>query len=513
MLWAKRIDYILLVLYIAIFVATRLPGLGTDTINPDAVNWHYRSEQFVVGLKTLALEKTYQHYHPGVTLMWIVGPTVELIKQLSPTDRVYNQHNFIVFHTFSKYSLVFVQLMLSFVVIYLLSLIFDNKLAIFATALFTLEPFFLGNARLLHLDVLLSLTLFAGLLASFVAAKMNNFWLMLLAGILLGLAFLTKSIAVGGLGFVLIFGTFLSWLESGRVSAMKYVFAVLLSFAATTIILFPAMWVKPAEVLVNIFDEAERVGIRKGHGQIVLGEYSRDPGVLFYLLVLLLKTSPVAILGVGIYLFAMVRKASAAVKNITELAKNPLFYLSVFYVGYLVVMTYPAKKLDRYTIPEFPYLALIAVCGYFEVKKRWSLVGALLPVLLTLGFIAYPVVALYPYYFTYTNPLFGSAKAANALVAQKPFGIAVPQLKEFVLANYGYYPKLGFVDTKPMKAIYPNSRVFDIRVYGGGSYDLVILGPNEELPEELANGDHAFVFDRALHINGLEYWRIYVKQK
>jgi hypothetical protein len=53
--------YILLGLFVVSFALTRLPALGIDVINPDGVNWHYRSEQFVVGLKTGALEKTYQH--------------------------------------------------------------------------------------------------------------------------------------------------------------------------------------------------------------------------------------------------------------------------------------------------------------------------------------------------------------------------------------------------------------------------------------------------------------------
>ena len=51
------------------------------------------------------------------------------------------------------------QLILSVVLIYLLAKVFDFKKAALMVGLFSLEPFFVGNSRLLHLDVLLTLFL------------------------------------------------------------------------------------------------------------------------------------------------------------------------------------------------------------------------------------------------------------------------------------------------------------------------------------------------------------------
>ena len=158
---------ILLFIFIILFLLTRVTRLGKDEINPDAVNWHYRSEQFVVGLKTLDFKKTYQHYHPGVTLMWIVGPTVEIIKQIYPAENIYSQFNFEVFHFASKFVLVFVQLVLTLAILYQLSKIIGFTKAYFVIALYSLEPFFVGNSRLLHLDVLLTLFLFLSFLVQF----------------------------------------------------------------------------------------------------------------------------------------------------------------------------------------------------------------------------------------------------------------------------------------------------------------------------------------------------------
>src|SRR4030042_6151141 len=106
MLSIKTRKYLAIVCFSIAFLATRLPFLGYDEINPDAVNWHLRSEQFVAGLKSGDFLKTYQHYPPGVTLMWVVGVPIEIARQINPSYRVYNQDNFLPLHQVAKYSLV-----------------------------------------------------------------------------------------------------------------------------------------------------------------------------------------------------------------------------------------------------------------------------------------------------------------------------------------------------------------------------------------------------------------------
>ena len=46
-------------LFLAVFLISfliRLPAIGTESINPDAVNWHYRCQQFANGLKFFQFE-------------------------------------------------------------------------------------------------------------------------------------------------------------------------------------------------------------------------------------------------------------------------------------------------------------------------------------------------------------------------------------------------------------------------------------------------------------------------
>ncbi len=500
MQWAKRIEakYLLLFLFITLFLITRIVGIDNDVVNPDATNWHFRSEQFVVGLKHLQLEKTFQHYQPGTTLMWIMGATVEVTKQLSGTT-TYDMNNFLVFHQLSKISLVFVQLGLTIYLMFLLSKLWGFNKAFLVTSLFSFEPFFIANSRLLHLDVLLTLLLTIGLVLSYLFIKKGKWLYGVLAGLFLGFATLTKSVAVGGVLFAVFVGGAMVWKKYGVKQAFKYGLVVLISSVLTFVMFMPALWVNANEVLNLMYDGIARVGIRRGHGQVLFGKYSRDAGWLFYPIIALVKLSPFLLFGLLLSLFR-IRKP-----------KMSLFiYLSVFMVGYLVVMSVATKKIDRYLLPVYPYFALCSYFGYLYVKNMFARVVAVILFVIT---VALPFVVFHPYQFTYVNPLLGSPKFVHEkILAQKPFGVGIPVLKRVILRDYGDYPALGFIDRKPMAAIYMNSRVFDIRVDGTKRYDLIILGVNEEMPEKVLTSEHEFVHKQSVIINGLEYWKIYVKQ-
>src|SRR3989344_785340 len=59
------------VIIVLLFLLMRLPGLGRDMANSDALRWYHRSGEFSQAIKTRNFRSTYQHYQPGVTLMWI----------------------------------------------------------------------------------------------------------------------------------------------------------------------------------------------------------------------------------------------------------------------------------------------------------------------------------------------------------------------------------------------------------------------------------------------------------
>ena len=520
---AKTIDLkktLLLALFVATFLLTRLPDLGMDSINPDAVNWHYRAEQFVVGLKHSQFEKTYQHYHPGVTLMWTVGAPIEIFKQITGIS-AYDQFSFYAFHYIAKISLVFAQLGLSLLLMYWLTKTIHFSKAYFTIFFLSLEPFFVGNSRMLHMDVLFALLVFASLVLSHLYIKEEKWYWAVLSGALLAFTFLTRSIGIGAYLYVAFAGAFYVYFKQKDLKAGVKFFGLITGvFVLFSFVFFPALWTEPVRVIGDIFAEGERIGIRKGHWQIFFGEYTRNPGLLFYPLILLLKTSPFLLIGVVLYGATLLKMLKHGLQNkeFVLLKKEKIVgfptYALIFYIGYFVVMSFPSKKLDRYMVTLFPYISLLATFGfYFFLEKYHGMLRlARLGVLLIFAnFVILPVFLFHPHQFTYTSPLFGSSENANSIVAQKPFGVGIFEVKEHLQANYGSVVEVGFIDTKPIKSIYPNSLVSDIRVNGVRAYDVLVLAVNEEMPQEVADSDANFVQDSSIYINGLEYWRFFVK--
>ena len=170
----------------------------------------------------------------------------------------------------------------------------------------------------------------------------------------------------------------------------------------------------------------------------------------------------------------------------------------------------------------YPFLAYFAYIGFQRVFQNIKIdykkkIFTSVLIIMSIIFWIIPIFKLYPWYFTYTSPIFGTPQNANKIVAQKPYGVGIPLLKDTILKYYAKsnkddLPKLGFYDTQPIKTIYPNSKLFDVRVYGPSNYDILILGINEEMPEKvISNKEYLFEKSHSIWINGLEYWRIYNK--
>lgn len=517
MQWAKTLDkkkVALVLMFIAVFLAVRLPGIGTDTINPDAVNWHYRSEQFVVGLKHFILEKTYQHYHPGVTLMWVAGIPIEITKQITNIE-TYDQFSFTLFHYIARYSLIMVQLGLTLFVFSILKRFIGFEKSLLAISILSFEPFFVGNSRLFHMDILFTLLVFSTLGFSYLYMKDKRLVWIILAGIFSGLCFLTRSLGLGVVLYVIFGGGLMYYLSNMPIKKiLQSLLYFLIACVSTVVLFFPALWDKPVWTITNIFTEGQRIGVRNGHSQIFLGNTTQDPGALFYPVVLSLKMSPFILVGVVLFLVFNLKNINKAALLDRIRATSFTIYSTVFYLGYFVVMTLPTKKIDRYMLTLFPFFALLASLGYykvFESKRRGVFFTYATGILFAL-FVFIPVISYHPYNFTYTNPLFGSPAKANSLVGQKSFGVGIYEVKQHLQKNYGSSVEVGFIDTKPLKSIYSNSLVSDIRIDGTSNYDVLVLAINEEFPENVLKSGVTFRQDSSLYINGLEYWRFYVKE-
>jgi len=267
--------------------------------------------------------------------------------------------------------------------------------------------------------------------------------------------------------------------------------------------LFPAFWVEPIETFTKIFISSYKVGNELGHKQIFFGEMVRNPGPIFYPILLVLKVSMLTIVGFFIY---MVSQLINLAKNRKVNPKEISFelFIAIFYIGYFLVITWFSKKVDRYPVSLYPFFGIIAVLGYSKLKFKKGLIVAVLA-----GYtIVYPLIRAFPHYMAVNNPILGDASKGNEIIGQKLFGIGVFDLREHILEKYGRV-SVAMNDHDTLGSIYGPDLVYDISSTHPNSYKLIILGPNKDFPPSVKNTGIRFTKRSSVYINGLEFWRIY----
>jgi hypothetical protein len=305
--------------------------------------------------------------------------------------------------------------------------------------LIAFDPFHIGLSRLLHLDGLMSSLMLLSILAylSYLfhpnESSNRKTVSVVLSGMAAGLSWLTKSPAfflAPFLGLITLIMVAYGWVgrrrivlrdlwKAGGVLVLWAIVGWLVFF-----ILWPAMWVNPLGSLERVFAEATTYA-SEGHttdiffnGAVISG----DPGLRFYPLVYLWRTTPVVLVGLGFTgLSFILRPESEAERKSRWVAAALLFFAATF----SVFMTLGSKKFDRYLLPIFPALDLVAGIGWVIAArwfmKSWRGASSRVVVFLILGlafvFQGYSALMTYPYYLSYYNPIMGgSAKAPQVMM-------------------------------------------------------------------------------------------------
>jgi 4-amino-4-deoxy-L-arabinose transferase-like glycosyltransferase len=362
--------------------------------------------------------------------------------------------------------------------------LFGPPIALLGALLIALDPFHIALSRVIHHDALSTTFMTLSILCAFIywgergqrsvvsSQKEKNsglrsvvsgrfllhrVWL-LLSGGLAGFAFLSKSPSLFLMPFIALTGLWF-FLEGGRVkdeggkrfilhpsSFILLTADGLLWFAVAMAVVFafwPAMWVTPLETIQTVILIGSKYATG-GHakGNFFLGATSQDPGALFYPVTWLYRTTPLVMVGVASALIAWLahwrnriatkNKAADPFQPSNPSTLQPFFrYLPLillFIAGFYLLMTIGEKKQDRYFLPVYPWLNLIAAAGLFWILDFGPLIGAwifrsyalrtthyashLIPALLILLLNGFLVAANFPYYFTYFNPLLGGIQGA-----------------------------------------------------------------------------------------------------
>ncbi len=461
-------------------------GFGLERYaTADENAWLTRSANFYRALARGDWGDTFQRHHPGVTLTWAgtlgfltTYPAYRtdadrdfgwLAEELPPFLREHGQDPAELLAAGRGFAVLFIVLALT------LSFLFAWRAwglwpALAGSLLLAFDPFQIAHSRLMHLDGLLSSFMILAVVALFVALDQSEDrrWqrgARITAGIATGLAWLTRSPGLFLLPFAGLLGL-VFWLrywrrtplQGGNLRATTWFLLVSLGIwaaiaAATFYLLWPAMWVDPLGSLREVLSAANAYA-EEGHADPIFFNgmiYNGDPGFWFYPITFLWRTTPLVLVGL---VLALVRYSVLAFSARSGATKNPLpaspasrggdmrslprvpsgrgegrggvavVLLIAFALCFVLFMNLGAKKFDRYLLPVYPALDLVAGMGFVAVTgwvwRRWQqrtvqIAIVLLAVLLiaSQGALALPH---YPYYLTYYNPLLGGGQAATAVM-------------------------------------------------------------------------------------------------
>ena len=137
--------------------------------------------------------------------------------------------------------------------------------------------------------------------------------------------------------------------------------------------LWPALWAGPLRAIEQV-----RVGVvaegAEPHmqGNFFLGRADDSPGLLFYPPALALRLTPWTLLGLLLLPIAWRPKAIVSAQQQTDreqadASRRSLVALAGFVILFVVAMSIFPKKFDRYLVPVFPVLDVLAAAGLLGV--------------------------------------------------------------------------------------------------------------------------------------------------
>ncbi|MGQ9583900.1 MAG: ArnT family glycosyltransferase [Anaerolineae bacterium] len=419
----------------------RLWGLGA-TVTWDEPMWAFRSARFLHALTEHKPADTFQVGAPGVITMWSGATGIaferfglrrhedawnQVIRQ--PSLDLEDQATLKALGQFLPATRVPLALLSAMTVglafLWLRRLGIRQSIALLAGCFMALDPFLIGHSRVLHTDgpetAFLTLSLLAllmGLQSPRPKGDRRGGWLVG-SGALAGLAVLSKAPA--GI-FVAVAALLIGWraIRAGGCSrralgeGLRDLSLWGLGAAGAFVVFWPAMWATPVETVKRMLGLAERFARTPHIDNFFLGEHVRDPGPLFYPLSLAMRTTPVIWLGwiAALPLILRPQRRHLPVR---------VLWLSVLLYG--AAITVSAKKFERYLLPAYPLLDLVAASGWVglaeAVRPRWQspsgqAAKAWLPVAVILAALLQGASALpyRPHYLFYANPILGGPRQA-----------------------------------------------------------------------------------------------------
>ena len=270
------------------------------------------------------------------------------------------------------------------IVYILLAKIFNPKIALLSAVLIALDPFFIAHSRFIHLDAMLTVFMLISVLSLLAyLAEPQKKYLLVVTGFITGLALLTKLPAL----FLLLFIPFIIliwhvwkqpasgghwWLDkSVRLNMLSSVVIIAGVCGMTYCILWPAMWVAPIDTISNMITNSGcglLMATLEPHGSgFFMGEISNgDYDALFYPVVILMRSTPLALIFSIICLGFILNRM---VKHEFKTHEILIVLLVLYIILFTIQMGIGKKAFDRYLLPVFPMIDILAAVGIYHSMK------------------------------------------------------------------------------------------------------------------------------------------------
>jgi 4-amino-4-deoxy-L-arabinose transferase-like glycosyltransferase len=337
---------------------------------------------------------------------------------------------------------------------------------------------------------------------------------LVLCGVATGLAILTKapSLVLGLLVPVIALTAPLTdreawpWLRVLRTLVVAGILGVVVVVA-----LWPSFWVAPTWTVERAIEFTMQTSAEHRPGNYFMGQAVADPGPFYYPTAIMYRLSPLALAGL----------IAVGVLLPPRALKRPTLLLLLFIVGFLAFLSLAGKKLDRYTLPAFPALDLLAGLGLWTLGtwiapmlaargvaqhiRRRLLVGGIGLLLLAQSL---PLVMVAPYALAYYNPIVGGGPAAIRVLLVG-WGEGLDQVAEYLNAQPDPDRQMIAIYF-PLELNFQGMVAGTVTQYGDPRpinyvVDYISAAQREQTPYQVAG----LIPVKEVRINGILYARVY----
>jgi dolichyl-phosphate-mannose-protein mannosyltransferase len=451
MVFSTRPRWIALLIFVLAF-APRVLAHERFVTEDDVAFWTERTEHFLAAVEQGDFRATNLARHPAVTTMWMGSLGMLMNREMvslgirkAPVPQVVRWQTM-------RFPLEIVNALSVAIGYLLMCRLFKPRIALLAALLWAADPFVVAYSKVLGVDSpvmsFMALSLL-GAMAAFLAPGHEDHpsahWrFLVISAISGGLALLTKLPSLSLIpmvGLIAIVGQWPSLKQKGIRLGWRLLVLPLLVWGlialAVFAALYPAVWVNLPRVLVKLREGLQLGAEAHEHGNFFMGQPVEDPGPFYYLVAIALRLTPWACLGL-IAAASTLRWTAAGLRDRFEGQGRTLALLAFFVASFTIAMSLQAKKFDRYALPVFPPLDILAAFGLLVLADglaawarkagakltplRWFAPAVTFVTMPLIGWSAAVIVlalnlaAYHPYEMSYFNPLLGSGPTAVKMI-------------------------------------------------------------------------------------------------